>query len=171
MVARYSFLIITATKVQNLFDKYNTLPIPYYILLGEIGNFCPFGLRRFAPAHHWHNAVVPSQRHSVSWSLPSPYLCSRRTILKMCFCSWYPPRCYQHRGLLPSYSFFSSGCKTTIFCWFHRYAKYSSSRNQKRVVRGALLCPILPIRLTKFNWLSKPSHGFFDERSGIAESG
>ena len=28
--------------------------------------------------------------------------------------------------------------------WFHRYAKYSSSRNQKRVVRGALLCPVLP---------------------------
>ena len=112
------------------------------------------------PAHHWHDAVVPSPRHSVSWFLPSPYLCSRRTVLKMCFCSWYPPRCYQHRGLLPSYSFLNSGCKTTIFSWFYCYAKYSSLRNQKRVVRDASLCPILPIRLTKFNWLSKPSHGF-----------
>jgi len=88
--------------------------------------------------HHWHNAVVPSPRHSVSWSLPSPYLCSRRTVLKMCFCSCF---------LL----IFNSGCKTTIFSWFCHYAKYSSLRNQKRVVRGASLCPILPIRLTKFN--------------------
>ena len=30
----------------------------------------------------------------------------------------------------------------------------------KRVVKGASLCPILPIRLTKFNWLQRPSHGF-----------
>jgi len=28
-------------KVQNLFDKYNTLPIPYYILLGEMDVFAP----------------------------------------------------------------------------------------------------------------------------------
>ncbi len=55
---------------------------------------------------------------------------------------------------------FNSGCKTTIFSWFHRYAKYSSLRNQKRVVRGVLLCPILPIRLTKFNWLQRPYRGF-----------
>ena len=41
------------------------------------------------PAHHWHYAVVPSPRHSVSWSLPSPYLCSRRTVPKMCFCSCF----------------------------------------------------------------------------------
>ena len=40
--------------------------------------------------------------------------------------------------------FSNSGCITTIFSWFHRYAKYSSLRNQKRVVRGALLCPVLP---------------------------
>ena len=75
---------------------------------------------------------------------------------------WYPPRYTQSRGpslLLTSvhveqywkcasahvsYSFLNSGCKTTIFCWFHRYAKYSSLRNQKRVVRGASLCPVLP---------------------------
>ena len=31
------------------------------------------------PAHHWHHAMVPSPRHSVSWSLPSPYSCSHRT--------------------------------------------------------------------------------------------
>ena len=55
--------------------------------------------------------------------------CSRRTVPKMCFCSWYPPRCYQHRGLLPSYLFLNSGCKTTIFSWFCRYARYSSLRN------------------------------------------
>ena len=73
---------------------------------------------------------------------------------------WYPTRCYQHRGLLPSYSFLNSGCKTTIFSWFCRYAKYSSSWNQKLVVRDASLCPILPIRLTKFNWLQRPSRGF-----------
>jgi len=54
----------------------------------------------------------------------------------------------------------NSGCKTTIFSWFYCYAKYSSSRNQKRVVRGVSLCPILPVRLTKFNWLQRPSHGF-----------
>ena len=41
------------------------------------------------PAHHWHDAVVPSPRHPVSWSLPSPYLCSRRTVPKMCFCSCF----------------------------------------------------------------------------------
>ena len=58
-----------------------------------------------------------------------------------------------------SYSFLNSGCKTTIFSWFCRYAKYSSLRNQKRVVRGASLCPILPVRLTKFNWLQRPSRG------------
>ena len=59
-----------------------------------------------------------------------------------------------------SYSFLNSGCKTTIFSWFCRYAKYNSLPNQKRVVRGALLCPVLPIRLTKFNWLPRPSRGF-----------
>ena len=31
------------------------------------------------PAHHRHHAMVPSPRHSVSWSLPSPYSCSHRT--------------------------------------------------------------------------------------------
>ena len=41
------------------------------------------------PAHHWHDAVVPSPRHPVSWSLPSPYLCSRRTVPQMCFCSCF----------------------------------------------------------------------------------
>jgi len=66
-------------------------------------------------AHHWHNAVVPSPRHSVSWFLPSPYLCSRRTVLKMCFCSWYLQRCYQHRGLLPSYSFLIPAAKLLYF--------------------------------------------------------
>ena len=95
------------------------------------------------PAHYWHYAVVPSPRHSVSWSLPSPYLCSRRTVPQMCFCSWYPPRCYQHRGLLPSCSFLNSGCKTTIFSWFHRYAKYSSLWNKNRAVKGASFFTIL----------------------------
>ncbi len=37
---------------------------------------------------------------------------------------------------------FKSGCKTTIFSWFYCYAKYSSLRNQKRVVRGVSLCPL-----------------------------
>ena len=49
----------------------------------------------------------------------------------MCFCSCF---------LLV----FNSGCKTTIFSVFCRYAKYSSLRNQKRVVRGVSLCPVLP---------------------------
>ena len=31
------------------------------------------------PAHHGHHTMVPSPRHSVSWSLPSPCFCSRRT--------------------------------------------------------------------------------------------
>ena len=84
--------------------------------------------------------------HLPGFIIFSPYLCSRRTVLKMCFCSCF---------LLV----FNSGCKTTIFSWFYCYAKNSSSRNQKRVVRGALLCPILPIRLTKFNWLQRPSRG------------
>ena len=59
---------------------------------------------------------------------------------------WCPPRDTQSRGpslLLTSvhveqyrkcasahvsYSFLNSGCKTTIFSWFCRYAKYSSLR-------------------------------------------
>ena len=46
--------------------------------------------------------------------------------------------------------FSNSGCKTTIFSRFCRYAKYSSLRNQKRVVRGALLCPVLPLLQAEF---------------------
>ena len=44
------------------------------------------------PTHHWHYAVVPSPRYSISWSLSSPYLCSRRTVPKMCFCSCFLTR-------------------------------------------------------------------------------
>ena len=95
--------------------------------------------------------------HLPGFIIFSPYLCSRRTVLKMCFCSCF---------LL----ILKSGCKTTIFSWFYCYAKYSSLRNQKRVVRGVSLCPLLPIRLTKFNWLSKQSRGFLLLASGLAES-
>ena len=69
--------------------------------------------------------------HLPGFIIFSPYLCSRRTVLKMCFCTSF---------LLV----FNSGCKTTVFCVIHRYAKYSSLRNQKRVVRDASLCPVLP---------------------------
>ena len=102
---------------------------------------------------------IVSVAHRSGLIISYPYLYSRRATPKMCFCTWYPPRNYQHLRLIPSYSFINSICKTTIFNWFHYYAKNNSLRNQKRVVKSVSFCLILPVRLTKFNWLSKPSHG------------
>jgi len=78
---------------------------------------------------------------------------------------WYPPRDTQSRGpslLLTSvhveqyrkcasahvsYLFLNSGCKTTIFSWFCRYARYSSLRNlipPKFAFSLKLRFPIIP---------------------------